>query len=595
MVRELLARPSPQCVRILGPAGSGKTTALQHLAAVLPVDNRVLFLDEPGTDTVKHHLRRHHPVICTGHKPRDVDTARFRLAPWDNDDLIEYLLSAHRPRCASVMSRIKPADRVLLGGLPELWRVVLDELAADNSLPDGRAALRQHLSSLLGNTEQAERVGAACLQALAEPPAPGAVHALVGLPAGLVRLLRLETVRTWLAAERVAAGLGGEAVCRFLALRLSRDVLRLAASAVRDSARAVQRLRELVRVTGPGRSQAMAASLLRLLDPAWVVDVAVHVAPADLGGAYLDRAPWPGARLEGAILVAADLSFADLTGALLAGAKADGTNFQGACLRQADLTNLSALGADLREADLREALGSNLLLTGADLEGADLTEAALPLASLASANLTGAALAGADLSGVVLTGAKVEDTDFTGADMERASLDGLPLRSCRLAGARLAGARMLRCDLEGLDLADADFSGALLQGALLTGTSSRGASFQGADLREAGLAEIDWEGADLRGADLRGSSFHLGSTRCGLVGSTIPCEGSRTGFYTDDSEEQHFKAPEEVRKANLCGADLRGAIIENVDFYLVDLRGARYDPQQEEHLRRCRAILEARL
>jgi hypothetical protein len=52
------------------------------------------------------------------------------------------------------------------------------------------------------------------------------------------------------------------------------------------------------------------------------------------------------------------------------------------------------------------------------------------------------------------------------------------------------------------------------------------------------------------------------------VGSPIACEGSRTGFYTDDFEEQTFKSPEEIRKANLCNADLRGAKLDGVDFYL---------------------------
>jgi hypothetical protein len=106
---------------------------------------------------------------------------------------------------------------------------------------------------------------------------------------------------------------------------------------------------------------------------------------------------------------------------------------------------------------------------------------------------------------------------------------------------------------------------------------------------------VSWPGANLRGADLRGASFHLGSTRSGLVGSPIACEGSRTGFYTDDYDEQTYKPPEEIRKANLCGADLRGANLDGVDFYLVDLRGAVYDPEQEVHLRRCGAILEARV
>ena len=67
-----------------------------------------------------------------------------------------------------------------------------------------------------------------------------------------------------------------------------------------------------------------------------------------------------------------------------------------------------------------------------------------------------------------------------------------------------------------------------------------------------------------------------------------------TGFYTDEFTEQDFKAPEEIRKANLRGADLRGANIEGVDFYLVDLRAALYDEEQAAHLRACGAILRQR-
>jgi hypothetical protein len=85
------------------------------------------------------------------------------------------------------------------------------------------------------------------------------------------------------------------------------------------------------------------------------------------------------------------------------------------------------------------------------------------------------------------------------------------------------------------------------------------------------------------------------STRSGLVDSPIACEGSRTGFYTDDFDEQQFKAPEDIRKANLRGADLRGARITGTDFYLVDLRNARYTPMQAEHFRSCGAILEDRV
>ena len=83
------------------------------------------------------------------------------------------------------------------------------------------------------------------------------------------------------------------------------------------------------------------------------------------------------------------------------------------------------------------------------------------------------------------------------------------------------------------------------------------------------MADIDWEGADLRGANLRNCTFHLGSSRSGLVNSPIACEGSRTGFYGDEFDEQTYRSPEEIRKANLCGADLREADVGGTDFYLV--------------------------
>lgn len=110
-------------------------------------------------------------------------------------------------------------------------------------------------------------------------------------------------------------------------------------------------------------------------------------------------------------------------------------------------------------------------------------------------------------------------------------------------------------------------------------------------LHQAGLADVDWHDADLRHADFSNCAFHLGSSRSGLVGSPIACEGSRTGFYTDDYNEQDFKAPEEIRKADLRGANLQGAIVDRADFYLVDLRGAQYSLDQAQHFRRCGAIL----
>jgi uncharacterized protein YjbI with pentapeptide repeats len=126
----------------------------------------------------------------------------------------------------------------------------------------------------------------------------------------------------------------------------------------------------------------------------------------------------------------------------------------------------------------------------------------------------------------------------------------------------------------------------------LTGARWPNAQLRGAAFPSAGLAHVDWEGADLRDANFARATFHLGSSRSGLVGSPIAGEGSRTGFYTDESFEQGFRAPEEVRKANLRNSDLLGARIEETDFYLVDVRGARMDARQHSWLRRCRAILD---
>ncbi len=110
-------------------------------------------------------------------------------------------------------------------------------------------------------------------------------------------------------------------------------------------------------------------------------------------------------------------------------------------------------------------------------------------------------------------------------------------------------------------------------------------------LHGAAMADIDWEQADLRNANLRGCVFHMGSSRSGLVGSPLASEGSRTGFYTDEYDQQSFRPPEEIRKANLRGADLRGASLRETDFYLVDLRDAKYSRSQSEHFRRSGAIL----
>jgi uncharacterized protein YjbI with pentapeptide repeats len=145
--------------------------------------------------------------------------------------------------------------------------------------------------------------------------------------------------------------------------------------------------------------------------------------------------------------------------------------------------------------------------------------------------------------------------------------------------------------MEDIESPEGQFTKAQLTSAHLTGSRMPRVKMQDANLVGTYLAEIDWAGADLRNADLRGAIFHMGSSRSGLVGSPIAREGSMTGFYTDEREEMYFKRPEEIRKANLRGADLWGAKIEGADFYLVDLRDARLDQTQWQYAKHCGAIL----
>jgi uncharacterized protein YjbI with pentapeptide repeats len=585
-------------IAILGAVGSGKTTALAQLAAMLPpdvFDEQVALLDEPARCQLADKPVR--LVVYTACRcfPDVSHLAVYGLAPWNRDDLIEYLLTVHRPRCASVMARVCGDDRLLLGGLPELWRIVLDRLAAEDALPDVRRALHRHLEEHLTDTDLLERARSACLNVAVTPKLylADAVREIVrlGFAESLIRLLRHPPMQQLLAGERIAADLHAEADCDYLAKRLPRELIEATGRLIAaDGRRALAHLHALL--AGPSWSHAMAISLLHAAGASanWKDSI-----PSQLAGAYLHGVFWPEGKLRDANLFEADFSAANLSGADLTGAIASNirlclANLQGACV-----TQIIAIQADAQDADLSGVHGEQADFSGANLEQADFSDAQLPHVTFTNSNLTAAVFLGAKLCHAIFSSAILQDADFTDADLSGAVLSGLRLTESHWEGARFAQAQLDGCDLEYMVLPWADFEEAKLRGALLTGSTMFGGNFRGASLRNAGLADIEWENACLCDADLRGASFHMGSTRSGLVGSTIPCEGSKTGFYTDDYEEQTYKAPEEIRKANLCGADLRGAILDGVDFYLVDLRGALYDAKYKEHLRRCGAILEARV
>ncbi len=615
-------------VVILGGPGSGKTTALRHLDAILPpwTRGRVRLLEEPDLEAIASAgpeplvilAHRGHVVPGPGREKAVIrhdkklaalaealgstgsESGFYRLAPWDQDDAIEYLLATDRDACASVMTRLgRSGEFPFLEGIPELCSLVLDRMARDPAIEDVRAALRRELEARIepGSAlkRRVEDLVIDCLHDDRRPwsegpfagflmtlwmigasPAFSFLTTLWGIATGdlarhgdFLRLIRHRPAALLLAAGRIAADIESGEMTRALAHHYPREVMLEIARSIAGRAAAIQNLVESINGVRVN-IHPLAASLLHAAAPGWRPDPGCR---PRLVGAYLNGVAWPGLDLAGIDLGGADLWEADLREAILVAAHATRT-----CLR----------GANLQRAILHDWLA-----TEADLSRCDLTEARARQAQFRKANLASAILAGADLWKAELEEARIDGADFTGARLEDAHLRGLPLRRARLGGARFGGADLRGCDLEGVDLPEADFHDANLGLAILTGSRMPGANFVGADLRDAKLAEIDWPGACLRDANLRGANFHLGSTRSGMLDSPIACEGSRTGFYTDDFLDRDIKPAEEIRKANLRGADLRGADIRDVDFYLVNLRDARYTAEQAEHLRRCRAILDA--
>ncbi len=589
LVREFQGRLG-EALAIVGGVGSGKTTALAHIAAVVAENLKIFFLDEPSPAELYHAVAVG-AVVFTLREPEDsLRRISYLLAPWTDDDLAEYLLARHPQHCGSVMRRLHAAaDRDLPTGLPELWRVVLDRMAEDESLLTASNALRFEVRAWFTDREDLEAAQQYHLATLTKCWSV-AKEAYRKLRSGNIDdrallILRHDPVQLLLAADGLARILESPRGWRWLKQPLPRPLVARTGPLLTSSAR--ENLLRAIRRWNKSR-QAMAASLLHAAGPGWIPDSdRAYI----LSGAYLAGAKWQGLRLVRCKIERCDLRDSDLTEVVLDGAAAAGACFARSILRQASLKKIDAEYADFSAAVLFSVKADFAELKGANLRAADLRSASLSGAVLCGANLANACCDDADLRDADLKDAKIDGASFANVNFEQADLSGLTLRKANLKGARFPRARLLECDLEEVELPAADFHCAILARALLTSTRMPRANFSHARLYGARLADIDWEGADLTFADLRECTFHFGSSRSGLVGSPIASEGSRTGFYGDEYDQQTFRPPEEIRKANLCKADLTGAQLVNTDFYLVDLRGAKYSPDQFEYLRRCGAIL----
>jgi uncharacterized protein YjbI with pentapeptide repeats len=582
--------PGTGAVEILGGRGAGKTTALRHLCRRLCDWSDAVFLDDPELSIVEIESRRTRVVFTAReHRHHSERIATIELAPWDDDDAIEYLLARHRQRCASVMSRWRnDPNRSELNGIAQVVGVVLDEMAVNPSVTNASEALCRRVDRLLDSDRALDTAGARALEAVQRvrdaDDVSDVANELLATP--VLHLLRHRPVQLLLAAERIVWHLSRATDCADLTYSLPRDLVRMAGERAARRPAAIARLTKLAGGSD-WLAHATSASILLVAQPNWR---GIGLAPR-LTGAFLNAASWANVNLRGAQLASADFTRADLSDACLDECRASSAIFHRAKLRGASMTRLVAAHADFTGADLAACRGDRADFSLACFDGASLAGARFRKSSFDDVSFAGANLSGADLSLSCFDHATLD-----GADLRQADLSKCSLRGCRPGAARLDGANFNRAILTESHFEHARargicFAGADLTKALLTGAVMPGANLRGATLRNAGLADVDWQGADLRDADFSGASFHLGSTRSGLVGSAIAGEGSRTGFYTDEFVEQSYKPPEEIRKANLCNTDLRGAKVSDCDWYLVDLRGAKYYNRQAEHFARCGAIL----
>lgn len=591
VVEELLADGACGVVELSGESGSGKTTALSLLAARFGDSAKLQLVDNPTDDELQSLSVNHLCVIGSTMRLKRPDL-RLPLAPWGADQMIEYLLDVCPAACGSVMSRLGPAAS--RGWSTYMATILLDRFIANPMACNPQFELYEHVKEQL-DLQQLEAAQELCLTLLIPTRGRRALDAMTAWRdrkiAAKVRfsLLALSSVTPHLAADALLAALTSKS--GVLPESLPHDLLEVAAPRCRETPGVLDYLRQAIDDPVERASHPAIASLLAAADRAWspapTTDLRRH-----FHSAQFRQVEWPKIDLRGADLRNADFSNAQLKFARLSGAELPRANFYGANLQAADLMHANGLQAIFNAANLSQANLTDAKFISGEFVAANLRDAELFRVNLRDAHLIAATLAGANLASSILTQAKLQDADFTGANLRSANLYGVDLRTALLAGANMENANLAAANLEDVRFADANLRGAKLTSAHLTGSSMPRAHLYGADLGNANLAEIDWENADLRNADLRGATFHMGSSRSGLVNSPIALEGNMTGFYNDDYEDRVFKRPEEIRKANLRGADLCGAKLGNVNFYLVDLRDAKLDPDALRHARNCGAILD---
>ena len=321
VVQEWLDRDAVGWVlHLTGASGSGRSLALKYVADFFAETNRVHCVDRTWftSDTGNIVLPTDKLTLISRfdgsvQNLRRKGVGRYELAPWGEDEAIEYLLATQPQCCAHVMPRVKAfSDRHLLGGLAELWCIVLDQMAGDESTKSVTDAIRRHFAWRAGSEVRLQIIRKQALAFLLKSATfTSSSLDRLGL-AELHRLIRHRSVQAILAADAVAAAIRGSGELLELTHLYPVEVIKSVAKQVDESGD--QRLLKIVHDPMRHDRHSTAASLLHACGRRWRADQGFR---PNLREALLSGAQWPDIDLSRCIIAGCDLTNADLSNACL--------------------------------------------------------------------------------------------------------------------------------------------------------------------------------------------------------------------------------------------------------------------------------------
>ena len=524
-----------------------------------------------------------------------VSTHVLSIASWNRDDLIQFLLATHPSECGRIIGRLPSETYDMVQGGFSLWNGIVETMLAFPKENDFQRVLVAMLQSKLPSVHPPHScntmqwLGDQLLSVSAQSThlqKDQTLDKLVLLSPDPVyqSLLSIASLRERIASDRFVELLQQSNKIILQTTHTSKLILDVSKRLQHDES-----IADFLKKCVYGKYASTAVSILSQVDPTWKPPKGKDY---KFQNAYLSGASWAGSYLEEAKLGGATLTNMCLDNSILANAflhntVCDGVSMEDACLRGVKANKASFFAAHFCRAEMCTTNWQDCNFRQSDFANALLDESSFLRCDLRETNFASAVLNRVQICECNLTG-----SDFTDAQLGSSSFQRLDLRGTVWCRTNLNKANLEKAVLDSLSMEHCNFYEANLFEASLSGSRMRESSLLRANLANTKLGEVDWENCDLREANLSGATFHYGSTRAGIVGSPYPSHGTRTGFYTDDREELHFKQPEFVRKASLLGCDLRGARFDGVDFYLVDLRRTIMDPLQRATLGSAGAILD---